>query len=374
MLKTGVSILLCLVVSSLAFAERNVNFTGSFESGKILANWSSTDGFFMHTVPIEQIGSLSVASNQGGFGPDTKLDTRVVSSDVVGGDIVQPRSGKFFVRSALYFEKSYIELNSGLNKPRSKIYPNHENHKYDFDVEGYLGFSIYLPRNFEHETGVTDSRGSVQLYQGMTASAAYTPWALRIYVPGGNVAHWIPYLNVNDRSVKSGGKREFDLGPVTDDLGKWTDFIVRYRMNPFSTTTNPAKSGIAMSKDQVYEGNKGIFQMWKSVGDADEYGNRKMQLVIDLENQPVGIVPHATERIKHLFRVYKYGWHNNPTTVKGPVWVGFDEIRDGRVIANGTQYSDVHPLQRLCTDSCPEKSFVGGDPQPSPPENLAIVQ
>ncbi len=357
MLKASGIFLLVLVVPAVAAAQRNLHFTGDFESGKILPYASAIDGFYFHTLPHPQTGSESVAGSKGGLGPASQVDTRVVYGDVVGTEIVPPRKGNFFLRSALYYDKDYSELNEGgKQKPRSKIYMSHENQRFDFDVEGYLAFSIYLPENFEHETGVTDSRGTIQLYQGVAEGASWITWVLRIYVPGGDIAHWMPYVNVNAKSVKGEGQTEYDLGPVTDDLGKWTDFIVRYRFNPFSVATNPARSGIPDSKDQLYEGNKGIFQMWKSVGKVDSEGNREMMQVINMENEPVGNVPHATEKIAHLFRIYKYGWHKNETDVKGPVWIGFDEIRDGRILEDGTRYRDVHPGQLMCTDNCPDQS------------------
>lgn len=360
MFKACTIILLGLVVPTVATAQGNLHFTGDFELGEIAPSNSSNNGFFIHTLPHPQQGSESVSSGQGegaGFGPGSGLDTRVVRSEVVGAETVVPRKGDFFLRSAVYFDKDYSELNSGKNKARSKMYMTHENNKFEFDEEGFLAFSIFLPSNFEHETGSKNVAGTVQLYQGMTEGASWTTWAFRIYVPDGDVAHWMPYININDKSVQSGGQTEFDLGPVTDDLGKWTDFIVRYRFNPFSVTTNPAKSGIGSSKDQVYEGNRGIFQMWKSVGAVDSNGNRQMRQVINLENQPVGIVPHATEKIRHMFRVYKFGWHTSPTDVVDPVWIGFDEIRDGRVLRDGTQYRDVHPARSTCTDNCPGGVF-----------------
>ena len=147
MLKACTIILLGLVVPSIATAQRNLNFEGNFESGEILPNESQHDGFFVHTLPHPQQGSDSVRSNQGGFGPNSGLDTRVVESEIVGAEIVKPRDGDFFLRSALYFNKDYSELNSGLNNPRSKIYMNHEINKFDFDVEGFLAFSIFLPKN-----------------------------------------------------------------------------------------------------------------------------------------------------------------------------------------------------------------------------------
>ncbi len=86
------------------------------------------------------------------------------------------------------------------------------------------------------------------------------------------------------------------------DLGKWTDFVIRFRVNPFSVATNPAKAGIPDSIDQVFEGNKGIFQLWKSEGNVDGQGNRKMVLKIDKVNTPVGLVLYSIEFFPHRFQ------------------------------------------------------------------------
>ena len=46
-----------------------------------------------------------------------------------------------------------------------------------------------------------------------------------------------------------------------------------------------------------------------------------------ITSAPGTLVPHATTNIKSLWRIYKYGWLVNPTTLTHPVWIGFDEIR-----------------------------------------------
>ena len=334
---------LTLFLSLLAFptmAADDVAFIGNFESGKILGVGSDANGFFVHTVPNPQRNKESVSGRSSDFDSNSGLDTRVVSSETVKGELVKPRAGKYFLRSALYYDKRYDELNGGENKPRSKIYVN--GHPTPFDVEGYLGFSIYLPKSWEHETGVRGNRGTAMLLQVQSASASSTLLTLEVYVPSGdNQAHWILKHNLSATSVKGGKSTVYDLGRVNDDLGKWTDFSLRYRFNPFSKRTNAKTEG---GKNQYYDGNKGILQLYKSVGAVKSGGNRSMQLTrVNLVNRPVGLVPHATRQIYWHFRVYKYGWHKNDTDVKGPVWVGFDEIRDGRVGADGTSLGDVLP-------------------------------
>ncbi|MEX2123306.1 MAG: hypothetical protein WD795_05405 [Woeseia sp.] len=362
-------VFLCLGLSAAAGA-RDVNFTGDFESGRIQANGSSRDGFFVHTLPNPQSGSSDVSSTSGGFGPDSRTDTRVVKYENVGLQTIRPRKGNHFVRSALYYSKDYTKLNGGKNKPRSKLYMNHSNNAVNFDEEGYLGFSMFLPKNWEHERGAYGNPGEAQLLQVQSNGASSTLVHLGVYVPKGkSVAHWILAHFPTATSVRSGAKRVYDLGPVTGDLGKWTDFVMRYRFNPFSKRTRA--STISGGMDKIFEGNKGILQLWKSNGSVDGGGNRKMALTsVNIVNKPVGIVPDARKKIDWHFRVYKYGWHKNRTTVKGPVWVGFDEIRDGRVHADNTGYSDVHPGGLACTSGC---STTGSASQILPPSDLVIV-
>ena len=378
-------VLLCIgmVVPVVAGADRHVRFQGDFESGKVRSIESSVDGFRIRTLPDPQLGSAIAIIEKGGAEAVENIDTRVTTSELVPvngrgvGEKVRPRSGQYFIRSALHRTKDYSKMNAnGENKPRSAINIAGEKNKVDFDEEGYLGFSIYLPKNWEHETGVRDSRGSAQLLQVQSQGASWRLLALRVYVPkGDSEAHWFLEHHLSDKSIKGGKRTEYDLGRVGDDLGKWTDFVLRYRFNPFSVRTNA--SSIRGGKDQVYPGNKGILQLWKSKGPIHPDGNREMYLTsVNLENKPVGLVPHATVKIEWHFRVYKYGWHKNRSDVKGPVWAGFDEIRDGRVLADGTTYSDVHPAGLRCTDRCPENSLsppADKDARPRPPNDLVIA-
>lgn len=301
-----------------AIALAGPEFVGDFESGEILFKESTRDGFFIHTLPEKQSGSESVSGGQGGFGPDSGLDTRVITSETVGGETVRPRAGKYFIRSALHKHKDYSELNSGKDKPRSKIYVR--GHEVPFDEEGYLGFSIYLPKNMEHETEWTGDRGSTKLLQVQGKGASEIILVFGVYVPSGkSTSHWM--VRHSQYDSKGGDTVTHDLGPV--ELGRWTDFVMRYRFNPFSERTSWG--------GKVYDGNKGIMQWWRSKGD-------NMQLVLNLENEPVG--RPTTAPINWHFRIYKGNWKEQPSAIDGPIWIGFDEIRYGSTV-KGTALADV---------------------------------
>jgi hypothetical protein len=237
-----------------------------------------------------------------------------------------------------------------------------DEHIGDYDKETWVAFSLFLPTSFEHETGSKGTTGSNQIWRvtGDSGPSGGDTAYINLFVPNGgansggaavpadDVTHYVVRFSADATSTDSGSSNAkvewFDLGSVVPDLGKWTDFVIRYRLNPFTQSTN-AKSVDPDGKDQTYPGNKGIFQLWKSQGDVDANGDRKMVLLIDKVDVPVGFVPHATNRISHHFRQYKFGWHHQQTAVSGPVFMGFDEFRYGETERDGTGFSDVHPSQ-----------------------------
>lgn len=378
MLKTATLLLLAALTINVAHAQRNVHFTGDFETGQVQVSGADHDGFFVKTLPNPQGGVDQFVVSEGGAGPNTNLDTRVVPNDTVGSERVEPRSGQFFMRSALYSNKDYSRFlgNGGKNKPRTSITVKKDPDTFDYDVEGYTGFSIYLPESLENETGKTGEQGKNML-MNISAPGAAEFFTLNYWVPrdgegGGNDAHWWIRLNHSATNVDRDQTENIDLGSVVPDKGKWTDFVIRWRSNPFSVDTNPAQAGIANGKNQLYQGNKGILQVWKAEGSVDGAGNRRMTLVVNKVNTPVGLVPHKDWKLGHSFRQYKHGWHQQPTSVAGPVWIGFDEIRYGLAGRDNTDYADVYVAGIDCSNDCPG----GPDPDPNasppkPPEGLS---
>jgi len=365
-------LVLGLAISGAAIAqERSVYFTGDFETGRIQRVGSQHDGFYIGTLPDPQIGDEVLVSGKSDFGPSSNADTRVVGSEIVGSETVRPRDGQFFLRSQLYRNKNYLVLNGyAKNRPRSKISMGNSSFRINFDEEGYAGFSIYVPKNFEHELGVRDHRGESALFI-INADSSRTLVHLGVWVEApATEAHWFLKTWTSATSTNESGAKEesIDLGPVSADIGKWTDFVIRYRFNPFSVSTNPAAKGIANAMNALYQGNKGILQVWKAEGSVDDNGDRKMVQKIDKVNTPVGLVPNATEKVQHTWRIYKYGWLVNPTTLTHPVWFGFDEIRQGLVERDGTTFADVAPAGTPCTSGC-----EGGQAEkPRAPTSLVV--
>ena len=328
-----------------ALGTLQVNTTGygTYTSGGTLMSW------------VEEI------TNAGGAGPGSNLDVRVEQNESVGGTLVQPRKGSYFLRSAIHFHKDYSVFsgNSNTNKPRwNGTCPAAMD--FDYDKEVWFGFSIFVPSNFEDETARKGAQGENQLVDiSEDAGPSGGGFAiLCVAVPGGfanlggitgDTSHWIvkeAHSATSTTQLPPEGYRCYDLGEVAADKGKWTDFVIRARINPFSVPTNPSTIQGGKTGMGTLTANKGILQIWKSTGAVDGNGNRTMVLTqANRVNEPVGMVPREGFLVGTSVRQYKYGWHHHNTSVTGPVWMGYDEFRFGETVRDGTGYSDVHPSQ-----------------------------
>lgn len=350
------------MLSLLAFgaqAQRLVMHESSFETGSLQPNGSGADAGFIKTLPHPQYGGEAYQHGQGGCGPSSDCDMRVVRSEVVDGRTVTPRGGNYFLRMMLYKDKDYSGVNrGGLDKPRNSLTFTAQSYRFDFDTEQWVGFSIYVPSKFEDET---ETQGIVLSDIGTGNAAQFATLNIGMGF-GDNQTHWFMNVSHSNTKTRGGSVEKIDLGSIEADKDQWTDFVIRLRANPFTRDTNPAAERIAGAHDQLYQGNKGILQVWKSEGPVDANGNRKMVNVVDKVNTPVGLVPGTVQRqgrLKHDIRVYKGGWQGHRgqrTSVVGPIWLGWDEYRFGQALLHGTSYAEVNPSGLDCTDTCP-----GGD-------------
>jgi len=334
---------------------RALRFDGPLNNDRIEDFGTTPDGFRFLTRATANHPSLSdgtfVSVTNGGAGSTSELDTRVMPSEQppttdngVAPETVLPDGGTgFFIRMALREEVDY-----GTANPRNQInlYPNSGNE--EFDVEAYMGWSLFLPSNFDIE-----EKPNQMAFGGLNARASSSLVSFRMSAASGGqidasdewVVRW--YLSDTSTQDQNAAVTFAEVGtPVRDDIASgpndWVRWVFRYRMNPFSVTTNASDHG---GKNQVYEGNKGILQVWKtSLLDApDANGNRPYNLTnLNKVDEPVGLVPHATELVRAgRFNMYKFGWFTRSTSVGSPIWCAWDSIRHGEVIKHGTQFSDV---------------------------------
>jgi len=290
-------------------------------------------------------------------------DWRIVTSCLsTSGETITPLRGTHFCRASVSYTKDYfIEWSQPRNKPRGALRPPTTGGagvqgQMQYDVETWLSVSWYIPLDWQDETA-DDGTSSVNMLiavseDGGSSGAGFIKTF--IATPNGksdiggfsrNASSWIIEESHSDTSVNSPDYVYTDAGRVTDDAGMWTTFIYRMRANPYSVQTNASQTSGGM--DQIFEGNKGILQVWKSQGPEAADRSRNMVLIVDKVNQPMGAVPRAGYRIKMFPRMYRYGWHRYPTTqTHDELLIPIDEYRWGETIADGTGYTDVDPFQR----------------------------
>ena len=334
-----------------------------------------TDGAFVQTLPHPQVSTEAANTGSGGCGPASNCDSRVVTSYTVpatgnggGSEVITPRAGTYLMRSTVYqteqprvsgtpcvFDgttcKNYVNVSNGAI--RNEWSSGLSVYDIEYDTEGYLGFSIFVPSNWEIETGAPFKSATTRMLfeAGTSQSRHLFVLALRTV---GTATHWEVEVPNCATSISDCNTITYDLGTVAGDLGVWTDFVVRFRSNPCETGggCDFVALGVSGAASGTWPANTGIFQMWKAGGTPDINGDRTMSQVVNRLNTGVGVVPQD-ELIDFHLKLYAFGWGKQTTDVAGPITIGFDEYRWGEVVRDGTGYSDVHPTQLACTDSCP---------------------
>jgi hypothetical protein len=363
----------CAVTVS-ASSARVVYYNGDFAGGSV-PNRTSLQGGGYFACKYEPEGAdasyYTNPSNASGA-TASNLDGRVLQSETWNGDLITPRNGTYFMRQAIYYTKDYKTINDSSapaaddDKPRVKFDQSNAVYSFPWDTEMWFGFSIRLSDSYVPEVGSTNNASTTMVWVINTGSASGTQLTLtRQRRQGTSTERWWAVYQINATSVAdmdgdgaSPGTTYADLGETSDDIGLWTDFVIRVRFNPFTTATNPASAGIANGANQLYQGNRGILQIWKGTGAYTTGKNRQMTRLYSRVNLPVGGVPGAGMTLVPSHRMYKFGWKFNPTSSTAPVYQGFDEIRYGfgdatlaatKGQSRATVSSDVAPSNEVLT-------------------------
>jgi len=141
------------------------------------------------------------------------------------------------------------------------------------------------------------------------------------------------------------------------------------RVNPFSVQTDASTVewqylGETISgRPEIYEGNRGILEIWKTFGpdNYDGKGNRQFKKVWSQVNEPVGIVPKVGFAPRATPRIYRGAWNVEPDFHRDPrlrsnitggigaddgyMFIGTDCIYIGDEELHGTGFRDVNPGQ-----------------------------
>ena len=324
------------------------------------------------TLPITQSGTTAATSSTATntspifrWGTNSLTDTHIVETETISEgvstpDVVTPREGTYFWRQKIYRAsgadyaspgtgvyptKHYDQLNSSTVhttdgstcRPRNAMsFQKEAVYGFDRDAEVWMGFSLYIPTNWEHETYArgTTANGPMMLtllpssgnsldtnstHLTLNAIVPDSGWtALRQPTSGATRTHWCIQWYRNPTSTQEANVTRLSLGEI--QLGKWTDFVLNMRWNPFTSNTTVLGT--------TYVGNAGKIRIW--CGEQNSNGTRSISSGSPLYTYsgPCGNYPSG--KIIPSLRVYMFGWNNANTSSRShPVWVGADAFRWG---------------------------------------------
>ncbi len=324
------------------------------------------------TLPITQVGTEATTSSSSPnttpifrWGLNSLTDTHIVTAETITEglstpEIVLPREGTYFWRQKIYRAsgasyaspgtgvyptKHYDQLNSSTVhttdgstcRPRNAMsFQKEAVYGFDRDAEVWMGFSLYIPTNWEHETYArgTTANGPMLLtllpssgnsldtnstHLTLNAIVPDSGWtALRQPTSGATKTHWCIQWYRNPTSTQEANVTRLSLGEI--QLGKWTDFVFNMRWNPFTGNTTVLGT--------TYVGNSGKIRLW--CGEQNSNGTRSISSGSPLYTYsgPCGNYPSG--KIIPSLRVYMFGWNNANTSSRShPVWVGADAFRWG---------------------------------------------
>jgi hypothetical protein len=350
-----------------------VRHYADFETGLLTANGAKDsagrllpDAGYKMTLPDPQSGFDSIKTGNAGFGPDTKADMKVVSSfkepDTKRGvgKLVYPRRGQYFLMQKLVREKNYEILNcSGdmpqsectLDKPRVHFDWGNDSYRFESGKEFWVGFSLYVPSNMEVDTGGSGSeqRRASHLIVNTRPSSTFFSISTQAYTKtSAEMSYVLSYQVDATQAVETSSMKKIDVDLGHVNRGKWTDFVVRAKQNPFTVATNPKRDlGITDAVDKTFPANDGVLQIWMR-----NQSTGRMELKFNLSGKPVGLVPNMIEGGTHIsWRIYKFSWKYyysqggapSASNIFSPYMIGWDELSFG-LRENGTGYQDVHPM------------------------------
>lgn len=267
----------------------------------------------------------------GSLPPASTKDVHVVAtktppSNLVGSAaVMNPRSGGFFLSTQISKDHDYSAESgqSGKNKMRWTTL---------FDADGPLDIannevscvavSIALPSNYDHNDrgGVNQTENQI-LRMAESAAQDEAAWTLSVTGDTSLTDHF--NFTVDDGlHLPVSHQIDNDLGSVANSIGKWTDFIVYFKLDD----------------------NDGFVEVWRRYADNTSSVNKNETAWQEVFSRGPGVgVGHTyANKFRLGLRNYKYGWiANTLTTPSWDLWYGIDELRMTRFASEGGDCGDV---------------------------------
>ena len=270
--------------------ERVVHYQATFETvfGGNTGGTAPNRGFVRSLTTAGADACTGNAATLGGvatgYKPDSAYLVRREDSETILGSTITPRTGSGFLYQlldpALDYGSTCVNGTSTQDKPRAAFALTQPSFAtaMPYDEALLVGFSIFIPDELQAEYCGTNSIDLRETMLSQTVntqgSASTSPWYLSLATQtddGTNTQELEFYITfyIYESSRYSGAATKYRvfLGDVSSDRGQWVDFVVRYRMNPYSTET--VVNGI------TFEANSGVFQVWRT-DPADRGGDLKL--------------------------------------------------------------------------------------------------
>jgi hypothetical protein len=225
-----------------------------------------------------------------------------------------------------------------------------------FDTYIWMGFSVYLPDSWETSqlAGGQPNNGPTILETSMPSDSDSNFLELRLIKPTSgqnwknpngtqtfnNDTYWcLEYYISRLTSTKNSADLDVKIAlrPTASDLGRWTDIVMRVRLNPFqSSKGDPASQTVA---GQVMRRDTGSIDVWMSSGAPDGSGNRAISEGSPIYTSPAGggfgLRPRDTNS-RHTFRFMNYSFFLKSDGIPGqtqdrthPIFLYMADMRFG---------------------------------------------
>lgn len=321
-----------------------------------------------------------------GYKPGSGYLLRRETAVTINGSTIAPRSGSGFMYQFLDSTLNYAGCPSGgVNSPRVALSLGQNTFKtiLPYDTTILEGFSIFIPEDTQAENCGSSSfdyrRMTFQenLNKNGLASSRNFLLGFGTKVDGDTNPQFFLHINIDEsKQYFTSGEGYYiwlgDIGNKADsasDRGKWVDFVIRYRINPYAAA------------------GRGIFQVWRT-DPASRSGPLKLvyNLATDTAYPTTGSSPvtHAARRADNSgidlpsslydqlgmaydlaniggeidFRMYKYAWApgkgcppypavNGSTITTEQYGFGWDDIYIAHE-SDGADCTDVTPDRASC--------------------------
>ena len=289
----------CLFLAGNAFAanRNDIYFRSNFETGAVQNPHDSVDGWGLTVISPDHAKVMTEESRENSYG----------------------------IRLFIDKSRNYSSVNSsGADKPRVNL--GKWSDRFSYNKDYWVGLSIFIPEDWvddypeNHET-------LVQIKQPVSG-----PPILTIRLKG---SEWEILNRRDDRSdtfASTTTVSELFRASTASDKGKWTDFVMHFRLCP-------------------NDGCDGRLEIWK---DGEKIVNRSGPNAYLLD--PEGKGPHLA------LNLYKGGWKKKPSRVNTRE-LYFDAIRFG---GSSSDYQSVAPTN--------EEEPPPPEPEPTRPLPPTLVE